>query len=235
MDQATMTQLLEEMSAMRKLLSPQSRRSTMRMPHGMQRAVRQVIRKLQEDEETPLVLSFDRFGNNDVKMIVREVQMAYRDYNWAHGTVEEAVKRVWRNLRDEKKREENGKKEEHRKKNKMAKRTRDKLRSRENQLERDDHFSKEDKKKIRKALVPEATSPEVTDDEDDTRRVSIPFIWESSTLRDIKRDLDNGYRDALSTQSRRQRARVSASVTSVTRTPPPTFLPSWAISSTYNS
>lgn len=37
----------------------------------------------------------------------------------------EAVKRVWRNLRDEKKREENGKKEEHRKKNKMAKRTRD--------------------------------------------------------------------------------------------------------------
>lgn len=29
-----------------------------------------------------------RFGNNDVKMIVREVQMAYRDYNWAHGTVE---------------------------------------------------------------------------------------------------------------------------------------------------
>ena len=36
MDQAPMTQLLEEMSAMRKLLSPQSRRSTMRMPHGMQ-------------------------------------------------------------------------------------------------------------------------------------------------------------------------------------------------------
>ena len=32
---------------------------------------------------------------------------------------------MWRNLRDEMKREENGKKEQHRQKNKMAKRTRD--------------------------------------------------------------------------------------------------------------
>ena len=54
----------------------------------------------------------------------------------------------------------------------------------------------------------EATSPEVTDDEDETRRVAAPLVWESTRLRYLKRDLDADYRDGLKIQARRQKATV---------------------------
>lgn len=39
--------------------------------------------------------------------------------------------------------------------------------------------TKKDRKKIRKCLTKEATSPEVTDEDEPTQRVAIPFVWES--------------------------------------------------------
>lgn len=198
-----------------------------------QRSVRQVIRKLQEDEENPLVMNFEKFENNDVKTIVREVRRAYKDYDWGAGTVEEAVKRVWRNMRDENKRKENGKVQQHRERNKAAKRKRDKLKSRLIQLERDEFFTREEKKSVKRAFSVETMSPEVSDDEDATRRVAIPFIWESSKMTDIKRVLDADYRQSLVAQSRRQKSKVFRSTTDTVRTPPPKDIPSWVISSTY--
>ena len=47
----------------------------------------------------------------------------------------------------------------------------------------------------------EATFPEVTDDEDETRRVAVPLVWESTRLRYLKRDLDADYRDENSGQA----------------------------------
>ncbi|XP_061186973.1 uncharacterized protein LOC133195119 [Saccostrea echinata] len=145
----------------------------------------------------------------------------------------QAVKRVWRNMRDDLKRKRDGKIEQHRRKNKEAKRKRDKLKSRLVQVERDTYFTKEEKRSIRKAFTVESMSPEVTDDEDETRRVSIPFQWESSKMTEIKREMDKDYRKALTAQSRRQKASVNRSSTQVMRTSPPKDIPSWAVSSTY--
>ena len=44
-------------------------------------------------------------------------------------------------------------------------------------------YEKSVRKEIRRCLVREATSPEVTDDEDETRRVAVPLVWESTRLR----------------------------------------------------
>lgn len=233
MDNEMWERAFREMGEIRRLLTSAEKRRPLRMPDGIQRSVRQVIRKLQEDEENPLVINFEKFENNDVKTIVREVRRAYKDYDWGAGTVEEAVKRVWRNMRDENKRKENGKVKQHRDRNRAAKRKRDKLKSRLLQLEKDEFFTKEEKKTVRRSFSVESMSPEVTDDEDTTRRVAIPFIWESSKMTDIKRVLDADYRESLAAQSRRQKTKVFRSTTDVLRTPPPKDIPSWAISSTY--
>jgi hypothetical protein len=82
--------------------------------------------------------------------------------------------------------------------------------------------------------VKEATSPEVTDEEDNTQRRVLPFVWESSLLRHIKCNLDREYDRELKVQSKRQRAKVVRSRTELTTTPPPWNIPDWAISSTYN-
>lgn len=93
--------------------------------------------------------------------------------------------------------------------------------------------TKKDRKKIRKCLTKEATSPEVTDEDEPTQRVAIPFVWDYQCLmRAIKCDLDRGYSDSLRIQQRRQKAKVTRSVTEMTMTPPPRDIPSWAISTT---
>ena len=74
----------------------------------------------------------------------------------------------------------------------------------------------------------EATSPEVTDDEDETRRVAVPLVWESTRLRYLKRELDADYRDRLIIQARHQKATVLQSQTEFRRTAPPRNLPEWA-------
>uniref|UniRef100_K1RDN0 Uncharacterized protein n=1 Tax=Magallana gigas TaxID=29159 RepID=K1RDN0_MAGGI len=109
-------------------------------------------------------------------------------------------------MRDENKMKENGKVQQHRERNKAAKRKRDKLESRLIQLERDEFFTREEKKSVKRAFSVETMSPEVSDDEDATRRVAIPFIWESSKMTDIKRVLDADYRQSLVAQSRRQQS-----------------------------
>lgn len=95
-------------------------------------------------------------------------------------------------------------------------------------------YKKKDRKKIRKCLTKEATSPEVTDEDEPTQRVAIPFVWESSLLRAIKCDLDRGYSDSLGIQQRRQKAKVTRSATEMSMTPPPRDIPGWAISTTYH-
>lgn len=180
------------------------------------------------------VFFYLRFENNDIRTIVREVRRSYTNYDWGSGTIEEALRRVWRNMRDEERRREKGKKELHRRQSKQAKRIRDKLKSRCTQLKNDAIYKKKDRKKIRKCLTREATSPEVTDDDEPTQRVAIPFVWESSLLRAIKCDLDRGYSDSLRIQQRRQKARVTRSATEMTMTPPPRDIPGWAISTTYH-
>uniref|UniRef100_A0A8W8MEA4 Uncharacterized protein n=1 Tax=Magallana gigas TaxID=29159 RepID=A0A8W8MEA4_MAGGI len=167
------------------------------------RAVRQVIRKLKEDVENPLVVDYDKFENNDIRTIVREVRRSYTNYDWGSGTIEEALRRVWRNMRDEERRREKGKKELHRRQSKQAKRIRDKLKK-------------------------------VTDEDEPTQRVAIPFVWESSLLWAIKCDLDRGYSDSLGIQQRRQKSKVTRSATEMTMTPPPRDIPGWAISTTYH-
>nr|XP_034331378.1 uncharacterized protein LOC105346778 isoform X2 [Crassostrea gigas] len=144
-----------------------------------------------------------------------------------------AVKRVWRNMRDENKRKENEKVQQHREMNNAAKRKRDELKIRLIQLERDEFFTREEKKSVKRAFSVETMSPEVSDDEDATRRVAIPFIWESSKMTDIKRVLDADNRQSLVAQSRRQRSKVFRSTTDVVRTPPPQDIPSWFILATY--
>lgn len=61
---------------------------------------------------------------------------------------------------------------------------------------------------MKRAFSVETMSPEVSDDEDATRRVAIPFIWESSKMTDIKRVLDADYRQSLVAQSRRQSVQI---------------------------
>lgn len=61
---------------------------------------------------------------------------------------------------------------------------------------------------MKRAFSVETMSPEVSDDEDSTRRVAIPFIWESSKMTDIKRVLDADYRQSLVAQSRRQSVQI---------------------------
>lgn len=100
-------------------------------------------------------------------------------------------------------------------------------------LEWDELFTREEKKSVKRAFSVETMSPEVSDDEDATRRVAIPFIWESSKMTDIKRGLDADYRESLVAQSRRQKSKVFRSTTDVVRTAPPKDIPYWAISSTY--
>lgn len=65
---------------------------------------------------------------------MREVRRSYTNYDWGSGTIEEALRRVWKNMRDEERRREKGKKELHRRQSKQAKRIRDKLKSRCTQL-----------------------------------------------------------------------------------------------------
>ncbi|XP_056007084.1 uncharacterized protein LOC130050752 [Ostrea edulis] len=89
------------------------------------------------------------------------------------------------------------------------------------------------KKKIKKVLTKEATSPEVTDDEEATQRKVLPFIWESSLLRNVKCDLDREYAESLQLQSNRQKAKAIRSRTEMTMTPPPRSIQEWAVSSTY--
>lgn len=144
-----------------------------------------------------------------------------------------AVKRVWRNMRDENKRKENGKVQQHREGNKAERRKRHELKIRLIQLERDEFFTREEKKSVTRAFSVETMSPEVSVDEDATRRVAIPFIWESSKMTDIKRVLDADYRQSLVAQSRRQKSKVFRSTTDAVRTPPPQDIPSWVILSTY--
>lgn len=136
-------------------------------------------------------------------------------------------------MQDENKRKENGKVQRHREINKAAKRKRDKLKSRLNQLERDEFFTREEKKSIKCAFSVETMSPKVSDDEDATRHVAIPFILESSKMTNIKRLLDADYRESLVAQSRRQKSKVFRSTTDVARTAPPKDISNWAISSTY--
>ena len=69
----------------------------------------------------------------------------------------------------------------------------------------------------------EATSPEVTDDEDETRRVAVPLVWESTRLRYLKRDLDADYRDGLIIQARHQKATVLQSQSSEEQLPRGTY------------
>lgn len=81
--------------------------------------------------------------------IVREVRRSYTNYDWGSGTIEEALRWVWRNMRDEERRREKGKKKLHRRQSKQAKRIRDKLKSRCTQLKNDAIYKKgpkEDKK-----------------------------------------------------------------------------------------
>ncbi|XP_056003369.1 uncharacterized protein LOC125676469 [Ostrea edulis] len=106
-------------------------------------------------------------------------------------------------MRDDHHRRASGKLDQHRQKSKASKRKRDKLKSRLLQLERDQIYSSKEKKSIRRALTSDTMSPEVTDDEEDSRRVAMPFAWESSRLKEVKRVLDTDYRKALSAQSRR--------------------------------
>jgi hypothetical protein len=89
-------------------------------------------------------------------------------------------------------------------------------------------------KKISKVLVKEATSPEITDEEDNTQRRVLSFVWELSLLRHFKCDLDREYDKELKVQSKRQRAKVVRSRTELTTTPSPGNIPYWAISSSYN-
>ncbi|XP_061191680.1 uncharacterized protein LOC133199880 [Saccostrea echinata] len=116
-------------------------------------------------------------------------------------------------MRADLKRKRDGKMEQNRRINKEAKRKRYTLKSRLVQVGRDTYFTKEEKRSIRKAFAVESMSPEVTDDEDETRRVSIPFQWESSRMTEIKREMDKDYRIALTAKSRKQKASVNRSST----------------------
>ncbi|XP_048731265.2 uncharacterized protein LOC125648321 isoform X2 [Ostrea edulis] len=89
------------------------------------------------------------------------------------------------------------------------------------------------KKKIKKVLTKEATSPEVTDDQEATQRKVLSFIWESSLLCNVKCDLDREYAESLQLQSKRQKAKAIRSRTEMTITPPPRSIEEWAVSSTY--
>lgn len=106
----------------------------------------------------------------------------------------------------------------------------EKLKSRLIQLERDEFFMREEKKSVKRTF---SMSPEVSDDEDATRRVAIRFIGRSSKMTDIKRVLDADYSESLVAQSRRQKSKVFRSTTDAVRTAPPKDIPNWAISSTY--
>lgn len=108
----------------------------------------------------------------------------------------------------------------------------EKLKSRLIQLERDEFFMREEKKSVKRTFSVDTMSPEVSDDEDATRRVAIPFIGRSSKMTDIKRVLDADYSESLVAQSRRQ-SKVFRSTTDAVRTAPPKDIPNWAISSTY--
>lgn len=66
----------------------------------------------------------------------------------------------------------------------------EKLKSRLIQLERDEFFIREEKKSVKRTFSVDTMSPEVSDDEDATRRVAIPFIGRSSKMTDIKGVLD---------------------------------------------
>ena len=92
------------------------------------------------------------------------------------------------------------------------------------------HIShKKDKKKIGRILLKEETSPEVTDDEGPKQRKVLPFVWESSLLQNIKRDLDS-----MKIQSKRRQAKIARSaIMEVTATTPPKSSPEWAVSSKY--
>ncbi|XP_061170641.1 uncharacterized protein LOC133180059 [Saccostrea echinata] len=129
-------------------------------------------------------------------------------------------------MRADLKRNREGKMEQNRRKNRETKRKRCKLKSRLVQVGRDMYFTKEEKRSMRKAFAVESMSPEVTDDEDESRKVSIPFQWESSRMTEIKREIDQDYRKALTAQSRRQKASVNRSSTQVMRTSPPKEIPS---------
>ena len=78
------------------------------------------------------------------------------------------------------------------------------------------------------------TSPEKTDEEEEGKRVPLPFAWESSRLCKGKESLDRIYRDNVLTTpaARRQLAFVSDGPED-TRTPPPQNCPAWAISREY--
>uniref|UniRef100_K1QY76 Uncharacterized protein n=1 Tax=Magallana gigas TaxID=29159 RepID=K1QY76_MAGGI len=160
MDQRTADRVLSELAHLREMLSSKSKKA-LKMPDGIQRAVRQVIRKLKEDVENPLVVDYEKFENNDIRTIVGEVRRSYTNYDWGSGTIEEALRRVWKNMHNEERRREKGKKELHRRQSKQAKRIRDKLKSRCTQLKNDAIYKKKDRKKIRKCLTKEATSPEL--------------------------------------------------------------------------
>ena len=92
------------------------------------------------------------------------------------------------------------------------------------------HIShKKDKKKIGRILLKEETSPEVTDDEGPKQRKVLPFVWESSLLQNIKRDLDS-----MKIQSKRRQAKIARSaIMEVTATTPPKSSREWAVSSKY--
>ena len=91
------------------------------------------------------------------------------------------------------------------------------------------HIShKKDKKKIGRILLKEETSPEVTDDEGPKQRKVLPFVWESSLLQNIKRDLDS-----MKIQSKRRQAKIARSAMEVTATTPPKSSREWAVSSKY--
>lgn len=109
----------------------------------------------------------------------------------------------------------------------------EKLKSRLIQLERDEFFIQEEKKSVKRTFSVDTMSPEVSDDEDATRRVAIPFIGRSSKMTDIKGVLDADYSESLVAQSRRQKSKVFRSTTDAVRTAPPKDIPNWAISSTY--
>ncbi|XP_048243167.1 uncharacterized protein LOC125376027, partial [Haliotis rufescens] len=83
----------------------------------------------------------------------------------------EAFKQVWKNKRDDNNRQTNGKKEQHRINNKRNK-------------------SRTSRRRAKGILTRECTSPDISDEDDETVKLVLPLVWESPMMTDIKEQLD---------------------------------------------
>ncbi|XP_071092888.1 uncharacterized protein [Haliotis cracherodii] len=114
----------------------------------------------------------------------------YSGKPWANiETLSEAFKQVWKNKRDDNHRQITGQKEQHRINNRRNKRRTSKLKDRVKALEkskRPDDW----RRRAKGILTRECTSPDVSDEDDETIKLVLPLVWESPMMTDIKEELD---------------------------------------------